>query len=103
MGGATTFTSVLTHPEYFDYVFTVGAGSADNPQAVAQWENLKKVGYKLIYISAGETDMARGGAETVDKMLDRLGIEHKFSLTPGSHAWYNCRHHLNAVVPMLFK
>ena len=36
-------------------------------------------------------------------LLEKLGIWHVFSVSPGGHAWYNCRHHLNAVVPMLFK
>jgi len=103
MGGGTTVNTILTLPEYFDYAIPMAAGSADNPQTVARWENVKKIGYKLIYIGVGDDDTAYKGVETMHKMLDRLEMPHVFSVTPGGHAWYNCRHHLNASLPLLFK
>ncbi len=103
MGGGTTINTILGLPEYFDYAVPMAAGSADNPRTVAQWEHVKEVGYKLIYIGIGDDDTGYQGAETMHHMLDRLGMPHVFSVTPGGHAWYNCRHHLNAALPLLFK
>ncbi len=103
MGGGTTINTILNLPDMFDYAIPMAAGSADNPQTVARWENLKKVGYKLIYIGIGDDDTGYKGAETMHKMLKRLDMPHVFAVTPGGHAWYNSRHHLNAALPLLFR
>ena len=102
MGGGVTVNTILTLPEYFDYAIPMAAGSQDNPQTVAKWQNVKKIGYKLIYIGIGLDDTGYKGAETMHNVLSRLDMPHVFSLSPGGHAWYNCRHHLNIVLPSLF-
>ena len=101
MGSITSSSCFLALPDMIGSLFVVPGASQD--RAAAQWENVKKQGYNLIYVATGEDDTGYRGCVAMHNLLEKLGIWHVFSVTPGGHAWYNCRHHLNAVVPMLFK
>lgn len=39
----------------------------------------------------------------MDELLTELDRPHTFYVTPGGHAWYNCRHYLNTYAPLLFR
>ena len=103
MGSITSSNCFLALPELIGSLFVVPGSARDTPQAAAQWENVKAQGYNLIYVATGIDDTGYEGCVAMHNLLDRLEMWHVFSVTPGGHAWYNCRHHLNAVVPLLFK
>ena len=103
MGSITSSNCFLALPDLIGSLFVVPGSARDTPQAAAQWENVKAKGYNLIYVATGIDDTGYEGCVAMHNLLDRLEMWHVFSVTPGGHAWYNCRHHLNAVVPLLFK
>lgn len=101
MGSITSSSCFLALPELIGSLFVIPGANQD--RAVAQWENIKKTGYNLIYVATGDDDTGYAGCVAMHELLERLEMPHVFSVTPGGHAWYNCRHHLNAVVPLLFR
>jgi len=103
MGSITASSSFLTLPEYFGSLFVIPGSAQDNERTAAQYQKVKDMGYNLIYVSVGDDDTGYQNCVNMHNLLDRLEMPHVFSVTPGGHAWYNCRHHLNQVVPLLFK
>ena len=43
------------------------------------------------------------GSKNLDALLTKVGINHKFTFSPGGHTWANWRIYLNEWAPMLFK
>lgn len=103
MGSITASSCFLAIPECFGSLFVIPGSAQDNERSAAQWTKIKDMGYNLIYVSTGDDDTGYNNCVAMHNLLTRLEMPHVFSVTPGGHAWYNCRHHLNAVVPMLFK
>ncbi len=103
MGGNTSINCMLELPEYFDYLFSVGFGARESEQMVKKFENLKNVGYKIVWIGMGYDDTGYATGDTMHQIMAKLGMPHTFYVTLGGHAWYNSRYHLNAIAPLLFK
>ena len=103
MGSIVSSNCFLTHPDLFGGLYVIPGLARESEQSIAQWENVKKYGKSVIYVSTGDDDTGYEGCVAMHNLLDKLSIPHTFSVTPGGHAWYNCRHHLNAVLPLLFK
>ena len=58
---------------------------------------------KLIWVAAGDEDFALAGSKTLDGILTKHGIPHKFEITKGRHEWRIWREHLNMFAPLLFR
>jgi S-formylglutathione hydrolase FrmB len=65
---------------------------------------LKKAGVKFYYVGCGEADnICVEGSKNLDTLLTKVGINHKFTFSPGGHTWANWRIYLNEWTPMLFR
>ena len=98
MGSITASSCFLSMPELFASLFVIPGAASDNERTAAQYQKVKDMGYDLIYVSVGADDTGYQGCVNMHLLLNRLEMPHVFSVTPGGHAWYNCRHHLNQVV-----
>ena len=103
MGSIVASNCFLEYPDDYSGLYVIPGSARESEQSIAQWERVKKLGKSVIYVATGDTDFGYRGCVAMHNLLDKLSIPHTFSVTPGGHAWYNCRHHLNAVVPLLFK
>lgn len=103
MGGGTTINAALTYPELFDYMMPMASGMGRSQENIDRLLRFKEAGYKLIWIGCGDDDTAFDGAKSMDELLTELDMPHTFYVTPGGHAWYNCRHYLNTYAPLLFR
>lgn len=103
MGGGNTLSAALTYPELFDYIMPMASAVRKNPETIEKLLKLKETGYKLFWIGCGDDDTAFAGAKAMDDLLNELEMPHTFYVTPGGHAWYNCRHYLNTYAPLLFR
>ena len=103
MGGGHTIALANNYPGMFQYILPLSMGIADTPEINAQFQNLKKAGYKLYWVACGDADFVWERAVTLDEVLKKNGLEHTFHVTSGGHTWANWRIYLNTFAPMLFK
>jgi enterochelin esterase family protein len=102
MGGAHTLTASNAHPEVFSYVGVFSMGTRDD--ITDKLQALKKAGVKSYYVGCGQADnICIEGSRNLDALLTKVGINHKFTFSPGGHTWANWRIYLNEWAPMLFK
>jgi enterochelin esterase family protein len=102
MGGGHTLTASNAHPEMFSYVGVFSMGTRDD--VTDKLQALKKAGVKYYYVGCGQADnICVEGSKNLDALLTKVGINHKFTFSPGGHTWANWRIYLNEWAPMLFK
>jgi len=102
MGGGHTLTASNAHPEMFSYVGVFSMGTRDD--ITDKLQALKKAGIKYYYVGCGQADnICIDGSKNLDALLTKVGIDHKFTFSPGGHTWANWRIYLNEWAPMLFK
>ena len=102
MGGGHTLTASNAHPEMFSYVGVFSMGTRDD--ITDKLQALKKAGIKYYYVGCGQADnICVEGSKNLDALLTKVGINHKFTFSPGGHTWANWRIYLNEWAPMLFK
>jgi enterochelin esterase-like enzyme len=102
MGGGHTVSATTAHPAMFSYIGVFSSGArGDITQQLAA---IKKAGVKLYYIGCGEADTgALTNSKNLEGMLTKVGIQPKFTISPGGHTWSNWRIYLNEFAPMLFR
>ena len=103
MGGGHTIALANNYPGMFQYILPLSMGIADTPEVDAQFQALKRAGYKLYWVACGDADFVWERAVTLNDVLTRNGLEHTFHVTDGGHTWANWRRYLNTFAPMLFK
>lgn len=106
-GGAATSNTVFNRPDLFRWtiIMSAGAGQTVEQQYPKFFENGAAAAkqMKLIWVAAGDEDFALAGSKTLDGILTKHGIPHKFEITKGRHEWRIWREHLNMFAPLLFK
>jgi len=103
MGSIISSNSFLKYPELFSNLYVIPGSGRESEQSIAQWTKVKDLGYNTLYVASGIDDFGYKGTVTMHELLDKLEIKHVYSITPGGHAFYNARHHLNQFVPLIFK
>ena len=108
MGGGHTVTTTSLYPGFFSYIAPLSAavmGLAQRNQAEvdAEFQAIKKAGYKLYWMACGTDDFIWDSSVNLDAILTRNGMDHKFVVTDGGHTWANWRKYLNEFAPLLFK
>jgi enterochelin esterase-like enzyme len=108
MGAGHTIRCTNLYPGFFSYICPLSNGIRvpdDKSKADydAQFQGLKKAGYKLYFLACGDADFLIESAKTLDATLTRNGLKHTFFITSGGHTWSNWRIYLNTFAPQLFK
>jgi len=104
MGGGHTLAVTRLFPGTFDYICPLSIGvRGEKADIDAQFQTVKKGGYKLYWFGCGESDFLWEMAKEMDAALTRNGLEHTFYVTDGGHTWANWRKYLNTFAPLLFK
>ena len=107
MGGGHTITASLLYPGFFGYICPLSMGimtrEGDTTDYDAQFQALKKAGYKLYFLAVGSSDFLYDSAKALDATLTKDGLKHEFFVTSGGHTWSNWRIYLNTFAPKLFK
>ena len=109
MGGGQALNIGLGHLDRFRWigVFSAGVRSPEDAEktfadvfADSAATNRK---LKLFWIGCGKADSGFAGAQHLDEMLKRHGIDHTFVPSEGAHTWRNWRSYLNQMAPLLFR
>ena len=103
MGGGHTLSASNLYPGTFDYICPLSMGTQKSEELNAQFQAVKKAGYKLYWVACGNTDFLFESANTLDQALTENGLDHTYFVTEGGHTWANWRHYLNTFAPLLFK
>jgi len=106
-GGAATVNTAFSRPDLFRYIIIMSAGAPQNVEELypkffgSSAAGAKQM--KLIWLAAGDEDLALTGTKTLDEVLTKNGIKHSFKTTPGRHEWRLWRPHLYEFAQLLFK
>jgi enterochelin esterase family protein len=116
MGGAEALRFAPLHLDTFTYigVFSEGLQQGIHASTAADFEQRNasfldnprqtNAQLRLFWISVGKDDQFnREGAQMLQDMLARHGIQHEFHLIDGGHTWINWRQNLAEFAPLLFK
>jgi enterochelin esterase-like enzyme len=108
MGGGQTMNIAFNRPELFRYVVAMspaagGVTATNYPEIFANPAKINSQ-FKLFWMPVGQDDTLTGpGDRKLSEAFKAAGINHEFTLTPGRHEWTVWRHHLNDLMPKLFK
>jgi enterochelin esterase-like enzyme len=111
MGGMQTLTFAGKYPDKFSYFGVMSMGLVDrssmglpaNNDQDAQFEALKRSGYKLYWVGIGKDDFLYNPALKLKDALDKHGIKYTWRESTGGHTWANWRIYLSELAPLLFK
>jgi len=107
MGAGHTIRCTNLNPGFFDYICPLSNGirvtDENRADYDAQFQALKKAGYRLYFLACGESDFLIESARMLDETLTRNGLKHTFFVNEGGHTWSNWRIYLNAFAPQLFR
>ena len=108
MGGGHTVTTTTLYPGFFSYIVPLSAAvmqlaQRDQADVDAEFQAVKKAGYKLYWLACGTDDFIWDSSKNLDEILTRNGMEHTFRITDGGHTWANWRIYLNEFATLLFK
>jgi enterochelin esterase family protein len=108
MGGGQTMNIAFNRPELFRYVVAMSPAAngvtANNYPEIFKDPSKINSQFKLFWIPVGEDDTLTGpGDRKLSEAFKAAGINHEFTLTPGRHEWSVWRHHLNDLMPKVFK
>jgi enterochelin esterase family protein len=108
MGGFQTMQVGMKHPERFGWIGVMSAGPRNGANldqeyaALAANPKQAEREFRLLYISAGDTDVLRDAAKQLDAWLTAHQIRHEYHEFPGGHEWKVWRGSLIQLAPMLF-
>ena len=107
VGGAATINTAFSRPDLFRYIVIMSAGAPQNieelyPKFFGNGAAGAKQ-MKMIWLAAGDQDMALRGTQTLDATLTKNGIKHSFKTTTGRHEWRLWRPHLYEFAQLLFR
>ncbi|MCQ2145996.1 MAG: hypothetical protein MJZ16_00605 [Bacteroidales bacterium] len=104
MGGSYLAYIIEHFPGTFSYIGFIGSGIMGNPAAAdAALVPVKKAGYKLMWVGAGNLDMALNSAKTLMSALDRASMPYTYYDSGDGHNWRSWRKDLQKFVPLIFK
>lgn len=104
MGGFYLSHIIEHFPGTFDYIGFMGSGSNDGPERVDQTVAVvKKAGYRLMWIGAGNLDMALNSAKNLMTALDRADMPYIYYDSQNGHNWRSWRRDLQQFVPLIFQ
>jgi enterochelin esterase-like enzyme len=106
-GGAATVNTAFSRPDLFRYIIIMSAGAPQNVEELyPKFFGNGAAGakqMKLIWLAAGDEDVALTGTKTLDEVLTKSGIKHSFKTTQGRHEWRLWRPHLYEFAQLLFR
>ncbi len=108
MGGGHSINLALARPDLFRYVALMSpaaTGMVDTiyPQFFKDPATSNQQ-FKLFWVGVGKDDMLTGpGDKAFHDTLEKRGIAHTWKLSEGRHEWTVWRHHLNELLPQLFR
>jgi enterochelin esterase family protein len=106
-GGAATINTAFSRPDLFRYIVIMSAGAPQNVETLypkffgSGAAGAKQM--KMIWLAAGDGDIALNGTKAIDEVLTKNGIKHSFKVTEGRHEWRLWRPHLNEFAQLLFR
>ena len=105
MGGVYETYLLEHHPELFGYIAYVGSGTINTPleEAERKLTPLMREGYRLMWIGAGNIDMALGSAKGLMEILDRHQMPYVYYDSEDGHNWRSWRRDLVQLAPRLFR
>ena len=103
MGGGHTVQATNNNPGVFGWVGVWSAGGQDTPEFAAALAKLKSSGVKHYYVGSGDTDFARGGAQTLFGLAQKAGLTTSWHETPGPHYYLIWRVLLGDFASILFR
>jgi enterochelin esterase family protein len=111
MGGMQTLTLAGKYSDKFSYYGVMSMGLVDrtamglpvNSDQDAQFEALKKSGFKLYWVGVGKDDFLYKSAQDLRAALDKHGIKYTYRESTGGHTWANWRIYLSELAPILFR
>jgi enterochelin esterase-like enzyme len=111
MGGMQTIALSGKYPDKFAWYGVMSMGLVDrsamglpvNQDQDAQFEALKKSGYKLYWVGVGKDDFLYKSAQDLRAALDKHEIKYTYRESTGGHTWANWRIYLSELAPQLFK
>lgn len=106
-GAAATINTAFSRPDLFRYIVILSGGGGQNleqsyPKFFDNGAAAAKQ-MKLIWMAAGDQDMALAGTKALEETLTKDGIKHSFKTTPGRHEWRLWRPHLYEFAQLLFQ
>jgi enterochelin esterase family protein len=104
MGGFYLSNIIEEFPGTFNYIGFIGSGYNDAPERVDQaLAEVKKAGYKLMWVGAGSLDMALSSAKNLMAGLDRASMPYTYYDSKDGHNWRSWRRDLQQFVPLIFR
>lgn len=105
MGGVYEMYLLEHHPDLFGGIAFMGSGimNAAPEAADASLRPLKETGYDLMWIGAGNKDMALRSARNLMEALDRSKMPYTYYDSDDGHNWRSWRRDLVQLLPLLFR
>lgn len=105
MGGVYELYILENYPELFSNIAFFGSGimSPDKTAADNTIVPICKEGYNLMFIAAGQTDIAAGSAKNLMEAMDRAGKPYTYYDSKDGHNWRSWRRDLQQLTKVLFK
>ena len=103
MGGLYLTNIIQNNPKTFDHIALMGSGIMDKGAGDEVLEPVKKDGYRLFWIGAGQKDMAFSSARNIMEAMDRLSMPYIYFDPQDGHNWRSWRRNLMNLVPELFR
>lgn len=104
MGGFYLGNIIQLFPGTFDYIGFIGSGYNDGPAEVDKaLAIVKNASYKLMWVGAGNLDMALKSAQNLMAGLDRAAMPYIYYDSKDGHNWRSWRRDLQQFVPKIFK
>ena len=103
MGGLYTLYAAQHHPELFHWYGVLGMGIENPDDCERILSPIRQEGYKLMWIGAGESDMALKNAKVLMKGLDERDMPYIYYDSKDGHNWRSWRRDLLQFAPRLFK
>lgn len=103
MGGLYLTYIIHHNPDIFDYIGLMGSGIMGKNNGTEVLKPVKESGYKLIWIGAGENDMAFSSAKNIMETMDEMAMPYKYYNPQDGHNWRSWRRNLINMLPELFR
>lgn len=103
-GGGPVVVATNNHPKLFGYIGLFSSRPLFDEPALKALNALKAGGaVRLYWVSAGDTDFARDGAQVDFEIIQKAGFNTRWLETHGAHAWNTWRMHITELAPLLFR
>lgn len=103
MGGLYLTNIIQNNPKTFDHIALMGSGMMGKGSGDEVLGPVKKEGYRLFWVGAGQKDMAFSSAKNIMDAMDRLSMPYVYFDPQDGHNWRSWRRNLMNLVPELFR